>query len=193
MTGALVPMIQTSLRTPRTAADLIIAIELPRDVLWTALALVAVINTFMLYFLVQITETPVPIPGYFDRPMTLFFLNAGLMVVYIHAMFWAGLAIGGQGRLMDVLAVVVWFQALWLMAQVATVLISLAVPGLGALVSFGVAIWGLWIFLNFLAAALNLSSAWHGVAVLLVSFVGLVFGLGIVMALIGGLAQGVTG
>lgn len=193
MTRALGPLIQTSLRTPRIAADLIMAMELKRDVLWTALALVAVINTFMLYFMVQINETPLPLPGYFERPMILFFLNAGLMVVYIHAMFWAGLAIGGQGRLMDVLAVVVWFQALWLMAQVATVLISLAVPGLGALASLGVAVWGFWIFLNFLAAALNLTSPWHGLAVLLVSFVGLVVGLGIVMALIGGLGQGVTG
>lgn len=193
MQRALVPMIQTSLRNPRRAADLIIAMNLSRDALWTALGLVAVVNTFMLYFLVQFSEPTVLVPGYFERPITLFLLNAGLMVVYIHAMYWAGHAMGGTGALMHVLAVVVWFQALWVIAQAATILLSLAVPGLGAMVSLAVAIWGFWIFLNFLAAALQLNSAWHSLAVLVVAFVGLVIGLGIVMALLGGLVQGVTG
>lgn len=193
MQNALVPMVQTSLRTPRVAAELIMAMQFKRDVLWTGLALVAVINSIMLFFMVQMSDTPVQMPSYFERPFVLFMLNAGLMVVYVHAMYWSGLAIGGKGQLMDVLAVVVWFQALWLMAQAATMLVSLAVPGLGALISIGIAFWGFWIFLNFLAAALNLSTPWHSIAVLLVAFMGLVFGLGIVMALLGGLTQGVMG
>ena len=59
------------------------------------------------------------------------------------------------------------------------------------LLSLAVAIWGFWIFLNFLATALHLNSPWHAIAVLVVAFVGLVLGLGILMAVLGGLAQGV--
>jgi hypothetical protein len=89
------------------------------------------------------------------------------------------------------LAIVVWFQILRALAQVAVLVVSLALPPVGALFSLVVAVWGLWIFLNFLATALNLKSAWHSIAVLLLSFIGLVVGLGILLGLIGGFAQGV--
>ena len=184
---------KTSLRDPGRAAEDVIAMDFGREVLWTALGLVAIVNTFLVLLVIEVSGPGVPLPGYFDRPLALFILIAGLTVVYIHGMYWAGMAIGGQGRLMDVLAVTVWFQVLRAGAQVAIILLSLAIPALGALASLVVAIWGIWIFINFLARALRLSSPWHAVAVLLIAFVGLIFGLGILMALIGGFAQGVTG
>ncbi len=104
---SLMPLIQTSIRDPREGAEQVLAFGFPRDVLWTALALVAVVNTLLLYFMVQVSNPDVLVPGYFNQPMVLFLLNGGLMVVYIHAMYWGGLAIGGQGQLLDVLAVVV--------------------------------------------------------------------------------------
>ncbi|MDF3413831.1 YIP1 family protein [Sulfitobacter sp. M57] len=192
MRDALVPMVQTSLRNPRGAARLILAMNLGRDALWTALALVAAVNTFLVLLIVHTSATPLPLPGYFEKPLTLFVLIAGLMVVYIHAMYWAGLVVGGKGGLMDVLAVVVWFQVLRAMAQAAVVLLSLAIPPLGGLLSLVVAVWGLWIFLSFLAEALNLRSLWHAVAALCVASVGLVLGLAVLIAIIGGAALGVV-
>lgn len=192
MRDALVPMVQTSLRNPRGAARLIMAMDLGRDALWTALALVAAVNTFLVLLIVHTSATPLPLPGYFEKPLTLFVLIAGLMVVYIHAMYWAGLVVGGKGGLMDVLAVVVWFQVLRAMAQAAVVLVSLAIPPLGGLLSLVVAVWGLWIFLSFLAEALNLRSLWHAVAALCVASVGLVLGLAVLIAIIGGAALGVV-
>lgn len=189
MENAFVPLIRTSLSTPRLAAAEVMGMGLSRDTLWTGLALVAVINTFLVYFMVGMSTGPtLPLPGYFERPLVLFFLIAGLTVVYVHAMYWAGHAIGGQGRLMDVLAVVVWFQVLRAIAQAAVIFLSLAIPALGALLSLVVAVWGFWIFLNFLAQALNLTSAWHSIAVLVVAFVGLVLGVGLLTALISGFA-----
>lgn len=192
MTAALMPLIQQSLLAPRDAAETVIGMKLGRDVLWTALALVAVINTFLILIIIEVSGPTMPLPGYFNRPLALFVLIAGLTVVYVHAMYWSGLAIGGQGSLMDVLALVVWFQILRALAQGLVIAVSLLVPGLGALLSLAVAIWGFWIFLNFLATALHLSSPWHAIAVLVVAFVGLILGLGILMAVLGGLAQGVV-
>ena len=190
MTVSMGPLVQTSLRDPRSAAQSIMALGLGRDALWTALALVAVVNTFLVLFVVQFAGPAFPFPGYFDRPLALFVLIAGLTVVYVHAMYWAGLAIGGRGALNDVLAVVVWFQVLRAMAQVAVILVSLALPGLGALFSLVIAVWGFWIFLNFLATVLNLASVWHAIGVLVISFAGLVMGLGILMAVVGGFMSG---
>ena len=190
---ALVPLVQTSIRNPRGAAGLIMAMDLGRDVLWTALALVAVINTFLIVLIVNTSGNGavMPLPSYFEKPLTLFVLIAGLMVVYIHAMYWAGLAMGGKGNLMDVLALVVWYQVLRAIAQIGIVILSLAVPPLGAVMSLVIAIWGLWIFLNFLAVGLNLRSPWHSLAVVLVAFIGLVLGLAFIIAVIGSTALGV--
>ena len=191
MDAALLPLARTSLRDPRAAAKTIMGLSLGRDVLWTALGLVAIVNTFLVLLVVEVSGPSIPLPGYFDRPLALFILIAGLTVVYVHAMYWAGMAIGGQGSLMDVLALVVWFQMLRAAAQAMVIVVSFLIPPLGALASLAVAVWGIWIFLNFLAAALHLSSPWHAIAVLVVAFVGLVLGLGILMALIGTLSQGV--
>lgn len=177
---------QKTLWTPREAAQEIMSWQLSRDVLWTALALVAVANTFLALLLSQISgPSAMPLPGYFDAPLALFVLIAGLMVVYIHGMYWSGLAMGGKGTLMDVLALVVWFQALRAAAQVAVIVLTLAIPAFGMLLSLVVAGWGLWIFLNFLATALKLPTLWHSFGVLLLAAVGMLLGLGLLLGLVG--------
>ncbi|KIN65062.1 hypothetical protein Z946_3961 [Sulfitobacter noctilucicola] len=186
----MIPLARLTLEDPRSAARQVMAMDLSRDALWTALALVAIVNTFLVTLLMTVSAPTMPMPTYMERPLALFVLIAGLMVVYVHAMYWAGLTIGGKGRLMDVLALVVWFQILRAAAQLAIVVLSLALPAAGLLLSLVVAVWGLWIFMNFLATALNLKSPWHSIAVMAVAFVGLVFGMGILAGLIGGIAQG---
>ena len=191
MDRSLGSLIRTSLTDPQAVARELMAMNLGRDALWTGLGLIAVINTFLILLVLQIAPPTVELPSYFDRPLVLFVLIAGLTVVFVHAMYWAGLSVGGQGSLMDVLAIVVWIQVLRAMAQVAVLVLSLALPPLGALLSLVVAAWGLWIFLNLLTAALNLPSLWRAAAVLLIAGVGLVLGLGLLLGLIGGLARGV--
>lgn len=193
MTADWIPLAQTTLRDPRAAATQIMGWKLSRDALWTALALVAVLNTFMVLLVLQINEPAVPLPSYFERPLTLFVLIAGLMAIYVHAMYWAALSIGGQGELADVLALVIWFQVLRAAAQVCVLVLSLIVPALGMVLSLVIAIWGVWIFLSFIAAAMHLPSVGHALIVLVVAAIGLVLGLGIMVALIGVLTQGVVG
>ena len=193
MTAGMGPLVQTSLRTPRIAARQVMELLLARDVLWTAVALVAVVNTMLILLVVQISGPGLPLPGYFARPLALFLLIAGITVVYVHVLYWAGLALGGRGSLNDVLAVVVWFQVLRAAAQVVLIVLSLALPPLGALLSLVVAAWGFWIFLNFLAEALGFATVWQAVGVLVISFAALVMGLGILMALVTGFAPGGTG
>ncbi len=192
MNPALVELVQTTLRAPRDAAGQIMALRLKRDVLWTALALVAVGNAALLFVLFQTSDTEFPLPGYVERPLALFVIIAGMMVIYVHGMYWAGLALGGSGSLDDVLALVIWFQALRALAQVVIIVMSFLLPALALLLSLAVAVWGFWIFLNFVAAALNLATIWQAFAVLVAAAVGLIIGLGILLTLIGLGAQGVT-
>ena len=190
MLQLLVPLAQTSIRDPQSGARAVLAMGLPRDVLWTALALVAIANAFIVLLVVNTSSSTMPLPGYVNAPIALFLLIAGLMVVYVHAMYWAGLAIGGKGSLDGVLAVLVWFQALRAAAQFAVVIVSLAFPAMGLILSLVVAIWGFWIFLNFVAAALNFKSIGHSLLTLIIAGVGLILGLGILLSVIGLGAQG---
>lgn len=193
MQAEFVPLAQTTLRDPRAAAQRIMAWRFERDVLWTALALVAILNTGLVLLVLQIAQPVMPIPGYFSSPLTLFVLLAGLLVVYVHAMYWSGLSIGGQGALNDILALVIWFQVLRAMAQIALLVLGLALPGLGSLFSIVVAVWGFWIFLNFITAAMHLPSVGHAIIVIVIAAVGLILGMGVLVALIGLVAQGVSG
>ena len=187
-----IKLAQDTLREPHSAAEQIIGWNFPRDVLWTALALVAAINTFLVLLLVKTSASDMPLPGYFDSPLSLFVLLTGMMVVYVHAMYWVGSAIlGGQGALMDVLALVVWFQVLRAVAQLGIIVLTLAIPAMGMMLSLVVAGWGFWIFLNFIKVAMQLSYIGHALLVLIVAAIGLVIGLGILLVVVGLFAQGV--
>ncbi len=180
-----------TLRDPRAAAQQIIGFNFPRDVLWTGLALVALANTVIIVLLLAMSPPNIALPSYFDAPLAMFVLLAGTSVVYIHAIYWTGVAIGGKGSLLDVLALVVWLLVLRVAAQLAVVILTLAAPMLALLLSLVVSVWGFWIMLNFIAEALHLTTLFHAFAVLVIGAIGLVLGLGFLLTLIGLSAQGV--
>tara|TARA_R110002049_G_scaffold23545_9_gene83604 strand:- start:31822 stop:32409 length:588 start_codon:yes stop_codon:yes gene_type:complete len=192
MVSALFPLARTTLMQPRVAADAVVQYPLSRDALWTALMLVAAVNTLVLYLLITIAPPSIALPHYFGAPLVMFVLLAGLMVVYVHAIYWAGLAIGGQGSLNAMLSVIVWLQLLRTLAQIGVLVLTILVPPLALLLSVAASIWGLWILLSFIAQVLALPNLLHAAAVLVLSAVGLVLGLGILLTLIGLAAQGVV-
>lgn len=191
MEATLMPLVQTTLRQPRLAAEMIMGLGLKRDVLWTALALGAALHALVLQLVLSVSEPAMPLPGYMSMPLVLFVLIAGVMVIYVHALHWAARALGGKGELWDMLAVIVWLQLLRATAQLILLVVSLAKPLLGMVLALVVGVWGLWILFNFIAAAGRLPTAGHGIAVVVMAAVGLVLGLSIFLSLIGLSAQGV--
>lgn len=189
--AALIPLVQTTLRNPRAAAGLIAALQLSREVIWTALALVAALNALVISAMFAIAPPAMALPSYFQSPLVLFALLGGLMVLYVHALSWVGRAMGGQGMIEPLLAAVVWLQALRLCAQLGILLLTVALPPLAMLASFVVTFWGLWILLNFVAELLHLPGLFYAAAVLAGAALGVLLGLGLLLSLIGLTAQGV--
>lgn len=183
---------QTTLRDPREAARQIMALDLGRDALWTALALVAVVNAIVLQLLVSGVppEVQAQFPGYFASPLVMFMLLIGVMVIYIHTVYWSGLSLGGEGRLYDVVALLVWLQVLRTVVQLFVLLLTLTVPSLAGLASLAAFAVAFWILINFVAEALSLPSLGHAIMALAVAVVGLVLGLGILLAIISIAATG---
>ena len=60
MLQLLVPLAQTSIRDPQSGARAVLAMGLPRDVLWTALALVAIANAFIVLLVVNTSSSTPP-------------------------------------------------------------------------------------------------------------------------------------
>lgn len=189
--AALMPLVQTTLRDPKEAAARIMALNLGRDVLWPALALVALVNTAIVLLLIAVSPPEMALPGYFASPLALFVLLTGLLVIYVHALYWAGRAIGGQGALEELLALMVWLQALRAAAQLLVMVLGTLIPSLGALMSLVIAVWGFWILLNFITVALRLPSLLHALGSLVLGGIGVVIGVGVLLFLFGILAQGV--
>jgi hypothetical protein len=176
-----------SLRSPRDAAAVLIGWQLPRSVIWTALALVCCCNAIFAGLSEMLFPAPVGMmPPILLNPLMLFLLLTGGLVVSVHILLWAGRAVGGQGALEDVAVVLTWLQALRVVAQVILLVLLIVSPTLAGLFSITVMFMGLWIMANFIAQALSFDTAWKAFGLMVALTVGFMFGV-IVLLLITGL------
>ena len=179
-----------TIQSPRTAADKIMALPLNRDVLWTGLFLVAAVNSIVYSFSLLLHDTSA-LPQFLTNPLIFFVIVSGVLAMSVHAFYWMGRFAGGTGDLGDLLALMIWLQALRAVAQFVLLILTLLSPVLAQLFSLVVGALGLWITVNFITQALHLRSLLHGLGVLVVAAVGLVFGLLLLGGLIGLAALGV--
>lgn len=181
---ALKVLAMETIQSPRSAAQKIIALNLSRDVLWTGLILVSCINSIIYSFSLFLGDTS-SLPALFRNPVMFFALVTGVLVLTVHGFYWTGRALGGQGDLGELLALMVWLQGLRAVAQAVLFVLMLVAPAIGQIFSLMVGILGLWITINFITEALRLPGLLHGVGVIVLAAVGIVFGLMILAGLIG--------
>ncbi len=173
-----------TLQNPRSAAAKIIGLSLGRDVLWTALVLVAAINSIIYSISLFLADTSM-LPSVLRNPLIFFVIINGVLVLSVHAFYWTGRVIGGTGDLGDLLALLVWLQALRAAAQGVLLVLMVVSPAIGQLFSLAVGVLGIWITVNFITEALHLPSLLHGLGVLVLAAVVLAIGLFLLVGLIG--------
>jgi hypothetical protein len=187
----LTDLVVLSLRDPRKAAEQIIGWHLSREALWTALALAAAVNT--LIFSVSVVLQPsAAMPPFFTSPLAMFVLLAGVLVVTIHGLYWTGRSLGGTGDFGDMLSLVVFLQVLRIMAQIVIFVVMFVAPGLSLMLSLATGIIGVWILVNFIAAAHRFSSMGRAIGTLLIAMAAIVLGLSFLLSIVGIAAQGVV-
>lgn len=187
----LTDLVILSLRNPRQAAEQIIGWRLDRETLWTALALAAAVNTMIFSFSIMLQPTP-GMPAFFTSPLAMFVLLAGVLVITIHGLYWTGRAIGGQGDLGDMLALVVFLQVLRILAQLVIFVLMFLAPGISVIFSLATGIVGLWILVNFIAAAFRFPTLGRAFGTLLIAMLMIVLGLSFLLSIVGIAAQGVV-
>jgi hypothetical protein len=180
-----------TLRTPKEAADQIISMSFSRDVLWSAVAVVAIINTILSSLSNMILPVPEPLAGIVANPFMFFFVIAGSMVLTVHALYWTGRMMGGQGDLGGLLSLIVWLQILRTVAQFTILVTVLVAPFIASFLVLIVSAATLWIFLNFVSVGLQLNSLARAFVVIVVGGIALILGLSFFLSLIGVTAMGV--
>ena len=182
-----------TLRSPGDAARRIMGLDLERPVLWMALALTVVLGSLLFHLsslMFPVSPAGMPLPALITSPLLYALAMGGGVVLSAQVLTWAGRALGGQGQFQDMLALLVWLQALRVVAQAALLVLMVLVPPFAAMVTLAVALFSLWILVNFIDSAHGFDSLGRGVVTLVLAVLGLSLALSMLLAMFGGLPTG---
>ncbi len=184
-----IDLLRQTLFQPADAARRLIDMRLPSDWLWTALALMAVLNTIVYTLSLQLSPQPdapsALMPQAFQTPILFAGLLFGALALTVIALYYIGQGLGGEASMSDILVVMTWLQVLRLLVQAAVLILALGVPALGALVVIGAAIWGVYILICFVDAAHRFANRFKAAGVIVLSFVAMAVGLSTLLSLVG--------
>ena len=187
-------LVQT-LFAPRSAAEGLIALNLPQRWLWMALALMSVLNSIVYSVSLYLTPTSDPMatammPPAFHSPVLFTIFLFGALAITVLALYWIGQGLGGKGRMDDVLVLICWLQVLRLILQLVVAVLVIVAPVLGALVIFIASLWGIYILIGFVDAAHRFDNMFKAAGVIVLAMVAMAVGLTILLSMIGVAAMG---
>ncbi|TYB91052.1 Yip1 family protein [Oceaniovalibus sp. ACAM 378] len=191
--SVLLPMAVETVRDPRTVADRLMGLNLSREILWQALALVVVVSILLAEVgnILLTSMSGMSAPAFFVSPLRMGLIQLSLLVLVVFAVFWFGRACGGTGRFQDGLVLVVWLQFMMVCLQVLQTLAILVFPALAWIIGiFGLVLF-LWLLTNFIAIAHGFKSHAKVFLMIVASSFGFAFGLSLILALIGVSVPGV--
>tara|TARA_R100000750_G_C2329663_1_gene89663 strand:- start:65 stop:649 length:585 start_codon:yes stop_codon:yes gene_type:complete len=180
-----------SVTNPREVAALLLSIRPGREALWTAFALVVVLNA--LIFSASLLMDPTGVPTLLSSPVMLLVLQGAALAGSILALTWAGRLFGGKARIEEIALLMIWMQALRILVQGALLLIipvSLVLAGLGTMAATAL---GVWIAVNFLDEAHELGGPLRALAVLVLGMFAMAFAVSLLLTLAGVTPEGITG
>ncbi|AHD00682.1 hypothetical protein METH_08225 [Leisingera methylohalidivorans DSM 14336] len=183
--NALAAFALLTVKSPRDAAQQILAQDWPREALWTGFLLSVVLNTCV-YTLQQVLF-PLPPEVLIPRfaPGAYFGVILVLQLSFIAMLATTGRWLGGQGNLAALLALVTWLQLLQACLNAAVVAMLLVLPALAALLNIAANIMVFFILLHFVNSAHKFGSVWRSLGVVLMASMILVFALLFIVGLIG--------
>jgi hypothetical protein len=180
----LVAMAWRSVKNPREGAAEILALGVPREALWPALALVVVLSILLanVTALLLAGDAAAAMPV---GPAATGFIQLALLVVMVFAVFWIGRAMGGTGSFEESVLIVAWLQFIMVCLQVVQAgILVISTPVAEIFGLLGVLVF-LWLLTNFVAVLHGFSSLFQVFLMILVSAFGIAFGLSIILTLIG--------
>jgi len=186
-----------TVRAPREAAGRLIALDLPRDWLWMALALMCVLNAIVYSVSLQLSppspEVAGMVPPAFQSPILFTVFLYGALVITVFVLRWIGQTMGGTGGLGDILVLITWLQVMRLLFQGVVLILSLVSLSLSALVVLGGSVYGVYILAAFIDRAHGFDNLLKALGVMVLAIVAIAVGMSMILAAIGGVIIGGTG
>ena len=186
-----------TLKAPKEAARHLMALDFPAQALWMALSLVSIVTSMIFAGLLQMAPMPADEMGAlirgtpaYDAPLIFALLQLARAVVSVFVLYWVGTLFGGQGRLVDVLAVIAWLQAVTFALMLGIVVLGVVVPLVSSLLILAMAVWWIWAVVSALDVAHGFDSMVKSAAVLIVSVVGATIGLSIFVGVVASIFVG---
>jgi hypothetical protein len=174
-----------TIRAPQEAAQAILALNLPRNVLWLGLALVITLSTLLASAVLLMVPMPeagagVPMPVVMGLVQAVFLVLVSLGIAVIGARF------GGKGDFDGALALMVWLQAVFLVVQafqIAAIAIGLSV--LADIVSLASIPLFFWLMAQFVTVLHGFSSVWKTFWAIIMFLIAFAFLLSLVVTSFG--------
>lgn len=185
--GTLLGMAWISVRDPRRAARWVMSFDLPRTARWQALLLVVILSAIFAQLAVTLflRAEAVVFGGLLLNPWTTSIIQMTILVIAVFAIYWIGHAVGGTGRFGDAILLVAWLQFCMICLQLAQTAAMLILPPLASMIGIAGFVLFFWLLTHFVAELHGFTSLGQVFVMIVVSLLALVFGLSLILTLIG--------
>jgi hypothetical protein len=184
--NSLVSMAWRTVKNPREGATEVLSLGIPREALWPALALVVTVSILLAQatWLLVLGDAgaAAALPA---GPLVMGLFQLAVLVLMVFAIFWIGRSFGGSGSFEETILLVTWLQFIMVCLQVVQTGAFLILPLIAGLIWIAGIVLFLWLLTNFVAVLHGFASLGQVFVMMLVSAFGIVFGLSIILTLIG--------
>jgi hypothetical protein len=173
--ASLSSLVRLSIVDPRAAARRVLAMPVPADARWMALALVVVLSVLLTQLAIGLFATLAPpaaeAPGPTGvSPFLAGGVQAAALVLLVLAVDRVGRMFGGRGSFDGALLLVIWLHVVMICLQVIQLVTMVLVPPLGSLVALASLAAFFWVLTGFIAEL-------HGFRSLILVFLGMLLSL----------------
>lgn len=182
----LIQLVIQSVTQPAQAAQRVFALQIPREGLWTGLALAVVLNALLFHLMNVMFPGPSILPAVMTAPIVYLAIVGAGLTASVYVMLSLGRWMGGTGTFEDMMKAVIWLQILRVLAQGLSLVLVLTIPFLAAIFTLGVTIWGLYVTVMFLNEAHRFNAPLRAAGLLVLTAFAVAFTLSFVLTLMGG-------
>lgn len=185
--GHLISRAWESVTAPREVARWLMSIEMPRVSRWEALLLIVVISVILAQATtwILVPQGEILMGPILANPLTAGMVQMSLLVMMVFGIHWVGRAMGGTGGFGDAILLVAWIQFVMACLQVVQTLAILVIPPFSGLIAvFGFGLF-FWLLTNFIAELHGFRSLGQVFVMVIVTMLGFIFGLSLILAVIG--------
>lgn len=188
--GKIMRLAVETVSEPRAVATRLMGLGMPRSALWQLVVLVVVLSVILAQLTTLVAPRAMGMEMMLGGPLMLGLVQVALTVLLVFGTFYIGRAFGGTGRFDDTILLIVWLQVVMILLQLLQTALLMVLPPLAAVVGVAGLVIFVWIFINFVATLHGFASLGLVFAGSILSLLGTLFGLSLVLTLIGVSAPG---